>query len=127
MEKFTRTVLFTDTDGRARFREEDIPLDQGTPHSRLSELLPAHGLQLRRSPVGFQSSFHVTTTPQWVFILQGQMEIGLQDGSARVFKAGEHFFSADVLPHGAVFDSTVHGHCSRQVGAEELVTVFIRD
>ena len=127
MHIFKRTVLFTDTDGRARFREEDIPLDQGTAQSRLSELLPAHGLQLRRSPVGFQSSFHVTTTPQWVFILQGQMEIGLQDGSARVFKAGEHFFSADVLPHGAVFDSTVHGHCSRQVGAEELVTVFIRD
>ena len=127
MHIFKRTVLFTDSDGRARFREEDIPLDQGTAQSRLSELLPAHGLQLRRSPVGFQSSFHVTTTPQWVFILQGQMEIGLQDGSARVFTAGEHFFSADVLPHGAVFDSTVHGHCSRQVGAEELVTVFIRD
>jgi hypothetical protein len=127
MHTFTRTVLFTDNDGRARFREESIPLDQGTEQSRLSELLPAQGLQLRRSPVGFRSQFHITTTPQWVFILQGQMEIGLQDGSSRVFKAGEHFFSADVLPPGAVFDSSVHGHCSRQVGAEELVTVFIRD
>ena len=127
MQTFTRTVLFTDNDGRAHFREESIPLDQGTEQSRLSELLPAQGLQLRRSPVGFRSQFHVTTTPQWVFILQGQMEIGLQDGSSRVFKAGEHFFSADVLPPGAVFDSSVHGHCSRQVGAEELVTVFIRD
>ena len=127
MQTFTRTVLFTDNDGCARFREESIPLDQGTEQSRLSELLPAQGLQLRRSPVGFRSQFHITTTPQWVFILQGQMEIGLQDGSSRVFKAGEHFFSADVLPPGAVFDSSVHGHCSRQVGAEELVTVFIRD
>ena len=127
MQTFTRTVLFTDTDGRARFREDIIPLDQGTEQTRLSELMPAHALQLRRSPVGFRSQFHVTTTPQWVFILQGQMEIGLQDGSSRVFKAGEHFFSVDVLPPGAVFDSSVHGHCSRQVGAEELVTVFIRD
>ena len=126
MHTFTRTVLFTDSDGRARFREESIPLDQGTEQSRLSELLPAQGLQLRRSPVGFQSSFHVTTTPQWVFILQGQMHIGLQDGSSRVFKAGEHFFSADVLPTGAVFDDKLHGHCSRQVGDEELVTVFVR-
>jgi len=126
MHTFTRTVLFTDTDGRARFRDEAIALDQGTPQSRLSELLPALGLQLRRSPVGFQSSFHVTTTPQWVFILQGQMEIGLQDGNSRVFKAGEHFFSADVLPEGAVFDENLHGHCSRQVGEEELVTVFVR-
>jgi hypothetical protein len=126
MEKFTRTVLFTDTDGRARFREEDIALDQGTPASRLSELLPALGLQLRHSPVGFQSSFHVTTTPQWVFILQGQMEIGLQDGSTRLFKAGQHFFSADVLPDGAVFNDTLHGHCSRQAGEQALVTAFVR-
>ena len=126
MEKFTRTVLFTDTDGRARFREEDIALDQGTPASCLSELLPAQGLQLRRSPVGFRSQFHITTTPQWVFILQGQMEIGLQDGSSRIFKAGDHFFSADVLPPGAVFDSSLHGHCSQQVGEDELVTAFIR-
>ena len=126
MHTFTRTVLFTDTDGRARFREDTIPLDQGTEQTRLSELMPAHALQLRRSPVGFRSQFHVTTTPQWVFILQGQMEIGLQDGSSRVFNAGEHFFSADVLPEGTVFDQNLHGHCSRQHGEEELVTVFVR-
>jgi hypothetical protein len=39
-----------------------------------------------------------TETPQWVFILRGVMEIGLQDGSFRAFRPGEHFFSADVLP-----------------------------
>ena len=126
METFTRTVLFTDTDGRARFREEKISLDQGTPQSRLSTVLPAMGLQLRKSPVGFRSQFHVSTQAQWVFILQGVMEIGLQDGSSKVFNAGEHFYSADLLPPGAVFDSQVHGHRSRQVGDEELVTVFVQ-
>jgi hypothetical protein len=126
METFTRTVLFTDTDGRARFREEEISLDQGSPQSRLSTVLPAMGLQLRKSPVGFCSQFHVSTQAQWVFILQGVMEIGLQDGSSKVFNAGEHFYSADLLPPGAVFDSQVHGHWSRQVGDEELVTVFVQ-
>ena len=126
METFTRTVLFTDTDGRARFREEKISLDQGSPQSRLSKVLPAMGLQLRKSPVGFRSQFHVSTQAQWVFILQGVMEIGLQDGSSKVFNAGEHFYSADLLPPGAVFDSQVHGHWSRQVGDEELVTVFVQ-
>jgi hypothetical protein len=126
METFTRTVLFTDTDGRARFREEKISLDQGSPQSRLSTVLPAMGLQLRKSPVGFRSQFHVSTQAQWVFILQGVMEIGLQDGSSKVFNAGEHFYSADLLPPGAVFDSQVHGHWSRQVGDEELVTVFVQ-
>ena len=75
------------------------------------------GYQLRHSPVGFRSSFHCTGTPQWVFILRGRMEIGLQDGSSRIFKPGEHFYSADTLPAGAGFDAEVHGHWSRQRGA----------
>ena len=126
MTTFTRVVLFTDTDGRARFREEPIPLDQGTPQSQLSALMASGGYQLRHSPVGFRSQFHVSPHPQWVFILGGQMEIGLQDGSSRVFSPGEHFYSADLLPEGATFDASVHGHWSRQVGAVPLVTLFLR-
>ncbi len=123
---FLQTILFTDGDGRARFREQAIALDQGKPASRLSTSLPARTLQLRESPPGFRSEFHCTGEPQWVFILSGQMEIGLQDGSSRIFSAGEHFYSADVLPEGAVFDPAVHGHWSRQLGSEPLRTLFVR-
>lgn len=126
MTVFNQLVLFTDTDGRARFREEAIDLDGGTPEARLSAVLPASGLQLRQSPVGFRSEFHCTGAPQWLFVLSGHMEIGLQDGSSRIFSAGDHFFSADTLPRGATFDATVHGHWSRQVGDEPLVTAFVK-
>ena len=124
---FEKVTLFTDADGRARFREEPIALSEGTPQAMLSPLLASGGYQLRHSPVGFRSPFHCTVTPQWVFIVGGQMEIGLQDGSSRVFKPGEHFHSSDVLPDGATFDPKVHGHWSRQVGDEPLVTLFVRD
>ena len=126
MATFTQVILFTDADGRARFREQAVPLDEGTPQARLSALMPSGGLQLRESPVGFRSSFHCTGTPQWVFILRGQMEIGLQDGSSRVFGPGAHFYSADTLPEGATFDAALHGHWSRQVGPDPLVTAFVR-
>ncbi|MDZ7857137.1 hypothetical protein [Sphaerotilus sp.] len=126
MSTFTQIILFTDTDGRARFREASIALTEGKPAARLSPLMPSGGYQLRHSPVGFRSEFHCTENPQWVFILGGQMEIGLQDGTSRVFSPGEHFYSADILPAGSTFDATVHGHWSRQVGPEPLVTVFIR-
>ena len=126
MNTFTQVILFTDADGRARFRDQALPLDEGTPAARLSALMPSGGLQLRESPVGFRSSFHCTTTPQWVFILQGQMQIGLQDGSSRVFGPGQHFYSADVLPDGATFDPALHGHWSRQVGDQPLITAFVR-
>jgi hypothetical protein len=126
MNTWTKVVLFTDNDGRAKFREEALPLDQGSPQSMLSELLPSGGYQLRQSPVGFRSTFHCTGTPQWVFILQGEMEIGLHGGVSRIFRAGEHFYSADLLPGGAVFDASVHGHCSQQLGSDPLVTLFVR-
>jgi hypothetical protein len=126
MTTFTKVILFTDTDGRARFREEAVPLEGGTPQSRLSDLFASGGYQLRASPPGFRSQFHVSPHPQWVFILSGRMEIGLQDGSSRTFGPGEHFYSADLLPAGATFDAKVHGHWSAQHGPDPLVTLFVR-
>jgi hypothetical protein len=123
---FTQVTLYTDSDGRARFREEAVPLEQGSPKARLSTLKPTAGLQFRMSPVGFRSEFHCTETPQYLFVLGGAMEIGLQDGTSRVFLPGQHFFSADTLPAGETFDPKRHGHWSRQVGDQPLVTVFVR-
>jgi len=122
----TQAVLYTDDTGRARFRDEALALDQGTPAARLSALMASGGCQFRHSPVGFRSDFHCTTTPQWLVVLQGRMEIGLQDGSSRVFGPGQCFYSNDTLPEGVTFDPAVHGHWSRQLGDEPLVTLFVR-
>ena len=126
MAMFTKVTLYTDRDGRAKWREEEVPLAEGTPQAMLSAVFPSAGYQLRHSPVGFRSPWHCTPRAQWVFILGGEMEIGLQDGSTRVFKPGEHFFSADVLPAGASFNSKVHGHWSAQRGKRPLVTLFVK-
>ena len=124
--QFTKVILYTADDGRARFREEPVPLTEASPLTCLSAVLPATGFQLRISPPGFRSQFHCTGQPQWLIVLGGQMEIGLQDGSTRVFGPGQHFYSADTLPAGATFDPHVHGHWSRQVGSEALVTAFVK-
>jgi len=126
MTTFGKVTLFTDRDGRAKFREEDLPLPEGNPHAMLSALLPSSGYQLRHSPVGFRSQWHCTPRPQWVFILGGEMQIGLQDGTTRLFRPGDHFFSADTLPEGATFDPKLHGHWSAQRGAHALVTLFLK-
>ncbi len=126
MTSFSKVILFTDTDGRAKFCEEPLALDEGTPAARLSALFASGGFQLRQSPVGFRSQFHCTGDAQWLFVLEGQMEIGLQDGSSRIFSAGQHFYSNDTLPIGAIFDAAIHGHWSRQVGDVPLVTLFVR-
>ena len=123
---FTKVVLYTDHDGRAKWREEAIELPEGSPQAMLSRVLPSAGYQLRQSPVGFRSQWHCTPQPQWVFILGGEMEIGLQDGASRLFRPGGHFFSADTLPAGAAFDAKVHGHWSAQRGPDPLVTLFVK-
>ena len=125
MAVFTKVVLYTDRDGRAKWREEEIDLPEGSPQARLSPVLPAAGYQLRESPLGFRSEWHCTPKPQWVFILAGEMEIGVRDGS-RLFRPGEHFFSADTLPEGASFDASLHGHWSAQRGRSPLVTLFLK-
>ena len=124
--EFTKVILYTGDDGRAAFRDEALALTEGKPQAQLSPLLPSAGMQLRMSPVGFRSDFHCTEHPQWLFVLGGQMQIGVQDGSTRVFGPGQHFYSADLLPVGATFDAAVHGHCSQQLGPDPLVTLFVR-
>ena len=126
MTTLTLTTLYTGPDGRACFRDDRLALPDGTPAARLSALQASGGCQFRHSPVGFRSDFHCTGTPQWLVVLQGRMEIGLQDGSTRVFGPGQCFYSNDTLPPGATFDPAVHGHRSRQLGDEPLVTLFVR-
>ena len=123
---FTQVILETGPDGRARWREEALLLSEGKPQARLSPLRPSGGYQYRESPVGFRSDFHCTETPQWLVVLKGAMEIGLQDGSTRIFRRGDSFFSNDTVPAGVAFDAKWHGHWSRQVGDEPLATLFVR-
>lgn len=125
MNVFTKVILFTDTDGRSRFREQTVDLSEGTPQMQLSLPFPCGSYKLRHSPVGFTYDFHCSSKPTWVVILSGQLEIILQNGSSRVFNSGDCFYSANVLPAGAVFDKKVHGHASRQVGHDPLVTLFV--
>jgi hypothetical protein len=126
MTNLTQTILYTDLDGRAKFKDEVLELSEGTAAAALSPLKPSAGYQFRSSPVGFRSSFHCTGAAQWLVILSGAMAIHLQDGSSRVFTAGQSFYADDTLPEGAVFDAAVHGHWSAQVGDEPLVTLFVR-
>ncbi|MDR2128465.1 MAG: hypothetical protein LBP52_05310 [Burkholderiaceae bacterium] len=126
MPLLTEPVLFTGPDGRARFRDAPLLLPEGTPAARLSALMGTAGAQWRWSPAGFASDFHCTGTLQWLVVLGGRMEIGLRDGTARVFGPGEFFYSSDTLPAGQCFDPQVHGHRSRALDGMPLMTLFVR-
>ena len=123
---FTKITLETGPDGRSRFREEELPLSEVKPLLFLTQALPGGAVQIRVSPQGYSMDFHSSASPQWTFVLSGALEIGLPDGTSRVFRAGDCLHSTDVLPPGVTFDPKVHGHNSRQVGGEPLVTALVR-
>ena len=119
---------------KARFGERDLLSIQLDDRALL--LQPWHALLLERAKASRTPALQAlaTASATWegrasvdsVSFSSGSIQMLLQDGSSRSFGPGEHFYSADTLPAGASFDPTVHGHWSRQVGDEPLVTLFVR-
>jgi hypothetical protein len=128
MAQFTKTILFTDTDGRAKFREESVALTEGTPQAALSPLDAFRGLPVAaQSRWAFAAPSIAPAVRSGCSCSRGRMEIGLQDGSSRrVSDRGNTSIRPIRLPEGATFDATIHGHWSRQVGPEPLITLFVR-
>jgi hypothetical protein len=122
----THVILETSADGRSRFREETVALKEAKPMLFLSAALPGGSVMLRQSPLGYSMDFHPTVSPQWTFVLGGALEIGLPDGTSRVFRTGGVLYATDTTPPGVTFDPKVHGHNSRTVGDEPLVAVLVR-
>ena len=123
---FTKVVLYTAADGRAKWREEKIALGEGNPQAMLSKVLAASGYQLRHSPIGFRSQWHCTPQPQWVFILAGEMEIGLQDGKHAPLPAGRALLLRGYAAAGGDLRPRLHGHWSAQRGPRALETLFLK-
>ena len=118
--------LNTNKNGLAYWDEEMILMDEGNSITKLSKVMESKGHQLRYSSIEFSSEFHCSTEPQYVFILQGQMKITLQDGSYKIFVPGQYFYSNDLCPNDEIFDIKKHGHKSENIGDLPLVTLFIK-
>ena len=53
------------------------------------------GIQFRRTPPGSFSDWHNAPRRQYVITLEGQMEIGLGDGTKRIFNPGDVLLADD--------------------------------
>jgi hypothetical protein len=103
--------LFTGADGKSRV--EPIHLGQ-TPAWTTG--LVATKISFREDPVGRFLDWHPAPRRQFVIILSGELEIGLGDGSSRVFGPGDARL---------VEDTTGQGHTTRVHGNRPCVTATI--
>ena len=95
--------IYTGQDGQTHF--EDLPLPAEESHN--VALQAGANLVFRCFPADYFSDWHTAPRRQYIFILAGQMEIGIGDGTTRRFGPGDVVLADDL---------TGQGHTTRSVG-----------
>jgi len=103
--------LYTGPDGQGRIDTIDIE-----KKADWLKGLPTTQISFSVWPVGRFLDWHPAPRRQFVIILQGQLEIGLGDGSKHVFGPGDARL---------VEDTTGQGHTTRVVSTVPVVTATI--
>src|SRR5690242_5570731 len=82
----------------ARPHFEDLPLP--AEESQNVALQAGANLVFRRFPEDYWSDWHTAPRRQYIFILAGQMEIGIGDGTTRRFGPGDVVLADDLTGQG---------------------------
>jgi quercetin dioxygenase-like cupin family protein len=109
------TRNYTDTDGKSRFADLPLPFvwEEGRERTPLQR---ATGIRFNRWPVGRFLDWHNPRRRQYVIILAGHVEVGLEDGTVHTLKPGDVALEEDL---------TGRGHTTRVVGDHPLVFVTV--
>ena len=107
--------VYSGEDGESHFEELELPYEQ-LANSERTAMRSATGIQFRRAAPGNFVDWHVAPRRQYVITLEGQAEIGLGDGSKRIFNPGDVLLADDL---------TGRGHTTRVAGDEPRVSIAI--
>jgi hypothetical protein len=97
--------IHTGDDGQTHFEDIPPPADQSVA------LPPAGNLVFRTFPADYFSDWHNAPRRQYIFILSGQVEIGIGDGTTRRFGPGDAILADDL---------TGQGHTTRSLGVPRV-------
>ena len=103
--------LYTGDDGQSHI--EHLELDS---HPELTDLQSTAGIVFRRVESGYFSDWHCAPRRQFVITLEGEVEIGLGDGSLHRFGPGQAMLAEDL---------TGQGHTTRAVGDGPRLTATV--
>src|ERR1700756_1156216 len=99
--------IYTGDDGQTHF--EDLPLPAEESHS--VALQRGANLAFPCFPAGHWNDLHPPPRRPYIFILVGQMEIGIGDGTKRRFGPGDVVLADDL---------TGQGHTTRSLGVPRI-------
>ena len=104
--------IYTGPDGQSHF--EDLPLP--AERRRNVAIQAGANLEFRCTPADFFGDWHTSPRRQHVFILAGQMEIGIGDGTERRFGPGDVILADDL---------TGQGHTTRSAGGVPTISAAV--
>ena len=97
---FPVTRVFSDENGDSRFEDILIPMNDSGEIGFLSDELPAKGIIFREVKPDYDYNFHNAPQKQYLFLLDGAIEIETSLGDKRVFNAGEVLLLEDTMGKG---------------------------
>jgi hypothetical protein len=103
--------LYTGDDGQSHIEEMDLD-----SHPELTSLQSTTGIVFRTFEVGYFSDWHCAPRRQFVISLDGEVEIGLGDGTLHRFGPGQAMLAEDL---------TGQGHTTRAVGDGPRLTATV--
>ena len=107
--------LYTGEDGESHIEDMELPFEQ-MGHALRTATEAATGVQFSCLRPTQLVDFHTAPRRQYVITLQGQVEIGLGDGTKRIFNVGDIELCEDL---------TGRGHTTRSVGDVDRISVQI--
>ena len=90
--------------------DHDTPIEE-TLEALHDVVKPGANLVFRCFPADYWSDWHTAPRRQYIFILVGQMEIGIGDGTTRRFGPGDVVLADDL---------TGQGHTTRSLGVPRI-------
>ena len=103
--------MYTDDNGKAQWEAIDLEA-----HPEWLQGFDVTKCRFGIRPAGELQDWHPAPQRQFVFILSGALEIGFEDGSKKVFKAGDARL---------VEDTTGKGHTTIAIGGEPCITATV--
>ena len=88
--------IYTGEDGQTHFEDMDFP----APDTERISIKQGDNLVFRRGEQGRFSDWHHPGRRQYLFLVQGRMEITIGDGSTREMTAGDVLLAEDMTGQG---------------------------
>ena len=109
--------VYGGADGESHIDTVALPRTGGVKGKSVQSRLYATDVELGDALPGSFIDWHGVSTPRFLIVLSGELEVGLGDGSKHILRKGDMVLAADV---------TGRGHTSRTIGTEKVRILTVR-